>query len=296
MDNLLNFTIYFVGSGLAFFVGLGSVLLGVSGSWFARSRAQQFARNLAVIIGCILVAISAVPLEWWIYSLVAAITLLWLPLEWFASTVRKKTVATGRIAALAAWVLALAMELPYQFTPSLPPLGNPTLYVVGDSVSAGMSTVEKNTWPKVFTQNYRVGIADFSQMGATVGSARKQVEQIGASPGLVLLEIGGNDLLGKTTAEQFEERLELLLTDVCRPDRTVVLLELPLPPFANRFGQVQRRLAQKHGVYLIRRRVMVGVLCSTGATLDGVHLSASGHELMARTMWSVLRPAYAIGE
>jgi len=103
--------------------------------------------------------------------------------------------------------------------------------VIGDSVSAGMSDADKETWPKLLARQHDIDVRDFSKMGATVGSARKQAAQIGDCAGLVLLEIGGNDLLGSTTADQFEERLDQLLRDVCRADRPVVMVELPLPPW-----------------------------------------------------------------
>jgi acyl-CoA thioesterase-1 len=121
-----------------------------------------------------------------------------------------------------------------------------------------------------------------------------QAERIGDEPGLVLLEIGGNDMLGSTTPEQFEERLEVLLAEVCRPNRTVVMLELPLPPLCNRIGMIQRRLAAKHEVALIPKRVFIGVLTSSGATVDGIHLSPKGHAQMAETMWKAISPAYEL--
>jgi acyl-CoA thioesterase-1 len=141
----------------------------------------------------------------------------------------------------------------------------------------------------------RIDVRDLSQMGAKVRSARKQAERLGNEDGLVLLEIGGNDLLGATTPEEFEEGLEQLLQDVCRPGRTVVMIELPLTPFANRFGLSQRKLAQQHGVYLVPRRIFVSVLTAPGATLDGIHLSPAGHELMAETIWEQIREAYESG-
>ena len=167
------------------------------------------------------------------------------------------------------------------------------MFLIGDSVSAGMSDSEKGTWPKLLAQTQNIDVRDFSKMGATVASARKQVQRIGDETGLVLIQIGGNDLLGSTTAAQFEERLDLLLDDVCRPDRTVVMLELPLPPFANRFGQIQRRLARKYNLILIPKRVFISVLTTAGTTLDGIHLTPQGHALMAETIWNVIGPAYA---
>ena len=91
------------------------------------------------------------------------------------------------------------------------------------------------------------------------------------STSLVLVEIGGNDVLRATRPLAFEEGLDVLLAKLRDTRRTVVMLELPLPPFHNRYGEVQRRLAKRHGVLLVPKRVLMGVLTSAGsATLDTV--------------------------
>jgi len=59
---------------------------------------------------------------------------------------------------------------------------------------------------------------------------------------------------------------------------------------------IQRGLAAKHGAMLVARRVFIGVLTAPGATLDGVHLSKSGHAKMAEVIWEVLLPAYSKGK
>jgi lysophospholipase L1-like esterase len=43
---------------------------------------------------------------------------------------------------------------------------------------------------------------------------------------------------------------------------------------------------------LIPKRHLAGVVSAAGATIDGLHLSNVGHELMERAMWSVLRPVF----
>jgi acyl-CoA thioesterase-1 len=292
MGDWLDPVIYFIGSGAAFFVGAAAILLGLGISSVSSGRSLLLARNLAVLIGVVLVAISAAPLPWWLYAILALVTCVWLPLEWLKARARPKALLAARVATLVVWLIALAMELPYHFTPTLPALGNPPLFVIGDSVSAGMRDGEGGTWPKQLAQQHRIDVRDFSKMGATVGSAQKQAARIGVETGLVLLEIGGNDLLGATTPEQFEERLEELLTDVCRRNRTVIMLELPLPPFCNRIGMIQRRLAAKYEVALIPKRIFISVLTTTGATVDGIHLTREGHAQMAEVMWEAIRPAY----
>lgn len=289
MPDGLDLVIYFVGSGLAFFVGIGLILFGVALSPFAQRRPIALARNLLVLIGGLLVTISATPLDGWLYGALALFTSIWLGLEWFGEG---RKVCAARLAIAVVWLAALALEVPSHITPKLPPLGNPRLFLIGDSVSAGMAVGEKGRWPTLIAEEHNVPLVDLSVMGATVKSAMKQAEAIDAGSGLVLLEIGGNDLLGNTKPEQFEKQLDLLLASVCQPDRTVAMLELPLPPFSNRFGQSQRRLARKHGVVLVPRRVFISVLTSRGATVDGVHLSPTGHRLMADAMWQIVRPAY----
>ena len=109
----------------------------------------------------------------------------------------------------------------------------------------------------------------------------------------MLLEIGGNDILGPTTSREFESQLDELLAEVASPKRQVVIFELPLPPFYNNFGLVQRRLARKHDILLVPRRVFLSVLAGEESTLDTIHLSSDGHRRMAECVWQLLESAFA---
>jgi acyl-CoA thioesterase I len=293
MDDWLNLVIYFVGSGNAFFLGIALLVMGIGVSFLTLGRMLRLVRNLAVAVGVILIAISATPLPWWLYAILALFTLGWLSLEWRSPRVGRHVLLAARLVALAVWSAALAFELPYHFAPArLSPLGMPKLFVIGDSVSAGMKEGEQGTWPRLLAKKEGIEVDDFSKMGATVGSARTQAGRIGDENGIVLLEIGGNDLLSATTSEEFAEQLDLLLAETCRRGRIVLMLELPLPPFHNRFGMIQRDLAAKHGVLLIPKRVFIGILTTSGATLDGIHLTPAGHAQLADAIWRVISPAY----
>jgi len=104
----------------------------------------------------------------------------------------------------------------------------------------------------------------------------------------VLIEIGGNDLLGSTSLADFDRDLDQLLALATADGRRVVMFELPLPPGSNGWGQVQRRLANQHGVALIPKRRFASILLSGDLTLDSIHLSQAGHEQMARLVEEVL--------
>ena len=94
-------------------------------------------------------------------------------------------------------------------------------------------------------------------------------------------EIGGNDLIANVSSSQFGASLEGLLKRVAEPQRTVVMFELPLLPHKIAYGQVQRGLARKYGVWLIPKRYFVSVIEGADATSDGIHLAVAGTHRMA---------------
>jgi acyl-CoA thioesterase I len=112
---------------------------------------------------------------------------------------------------------------------------------------------------------------------------------------LILIEIGGNDLLSGTSSTEFSHALDSLLSSLSTPGRTLVMFELPLLPHKIGFGQAQRRLAAKYGVFLIPRHFFTQLLGGAHATSDGLHLSESGarrmSELVAKTLSPVLKTA-----
>jgi acyl-CoA thioesterase-1 len=168
------------------------------------------------------------------------------------------------------------------------PHGRP-LYVIGDSVSAGIQGPGEATWPRLLAEQYAIEVVNLAESGATVATATRQARQIGDGPGLVLLEIGGNDLFAPTPPAQFRKDLNLLLEPLPRPDRMVVMLELPVLPWHVAYSRIQRQAAKSCGVTLVPKRFFARVLRHKGATLDLAHLSSEGHRKMANDVAALLR-------
>jgi acyl-CoA thioesterase I len=283
--------VYHVASGQAFFSGIALISLAVFLAFRVSGRWSSLLRTVSACLGLILIAASATPLPDWFYVIAGLVSVAWIGFEGTTRERLRSTRLRLRLAVLAAWWLGVAFELPYHFSPWLPTLGNPLVYVVGDSISAGMNG-EAETWPKLLARRHGIAVVDLSKAGADVSKAMTQADRVVESGSLVVAEIGGNDVLGATPPESFERDLEALLSRLKSNGRTVILLELPLPPIHNRYGEIQRRLARRHGVRLVPKRVLLGILTTGGATLDSVHLSETGQALMAETIWGILRPAF----
>jgi acyl-CoA thioesterase I len=288
----MNWVIYFFGSEDAFFVGVGLVFVAAAFLSFYRRKWLMAASTLFAVIGLILIALSAAALPYWLYAAAGLVSLFWLVAERIETQIFQNSRRWLRLSTVVLWSIAAIAEFPYQIAPSLEPAGRPTLYIFADSVTAGMGEASVETWPKLLARSHSINVQDHSQMGAKVRSMLREVEGLNLGDGIVLLEIGGNDLLGSTSVSDFERDLNQLLARLSGPGRVVIMFELPLPPFSNQFGWVQRRLANKYRVKLIPKQIFVSVLTTDGATVDSVHLTKRGHERMAETVWSLIRSAY----
>lgn len=185
--------------------------------------------------------------------------------------------------------LALAFEIPYRMTP-VPEPSPRRLQIIADSVTAGLNDGE-DTWPKRLARRTQLEIIDASQPGATLKSGLTQLMRLQASrikPDLLLLEIGGNDLLEGLPFAEFEKNLDDLLSAAAKSGSRVWMIELPIPPLAYRYCEAQRRLAFRHQVALVPRRFLLRVLTTAGATVDGIHLSPAGHQQLAEILQTIL--------
>jgi len=277
-------------SGRSFFYGMFIVVIACLLQLPSKTQITRAILSVLAITGAVLVAFSATPMSLSLYILWSLLVIM----ELVMSEKRKTDVGKYRRVVLvfltAISMLMFLLELPQHLTPGIPAPGNRTIYVVGDSISSGIGPDIK-VWPDVLRDEYKLKVENLAQPGATVKTAIPQAQDIKDKNAFVLLEIGGNDLLGNDPdIKAFESSLNELLTTVSEPERIVVMFELPLIPFSNRFGLIQRELAKSHGVILIPKRYMAKVFGAPDSTLDGLHLSESGHKLMAATIWTLLTP------
>jgi acyl-CoA thioesterase-1 len=287
MTDLSSFVVgQFIG-GRAFFFGMALCLLGCSlRTFFSKPRLHSSAR-ITVWAGVVVVVLSAAPFSFWVYGLFFAFLALAAFQPASGLWLGKKTASVFMVLLLGQSLLMICTEVLYSMPPKIRLATGDTLFVVGDSVSIGADRPGKN-WPDLLGDLAGLKVRNFSFGGAKVESALDNARRINQDDALVILEIGGNDLLGGTSIPKFRQDLEKMLTLVCGPHRRVAMIELPLPPFYNRYGMVQRALAKSHGVTLIPKHYIAKIMSTPGATVDGLHLNNTGHILLAHALFEML--------
>jgi len=278
--------IWQIASGRAFFAGVALLVLAVSLRPSFRRRKVPVIATLSAILAAGLIAISATALPGAVYIVWSAAMLYWFLVD--ERRMGRWPPGAARATLVCVTLIAVGIELPHQFRPSIS--GGPfrRLYVIGDSISAGLGSSSIQTWPHILRSEHNIEVVDLSRAGAGIRDARRRSSEVKIEDGVVLLEIGGNDLIGSADPRQFGADLDALCASLEGDGRRLVMLELPLPPLGNGYGRAQRRVADHHHVTLIPRRYFAGVLSAPGATIDGIHLTADGQRHMAGMIWDLL--------
>lgn len=274
-------------SGAPFFVGLGLTAVAP----IARLIPYKPARPVAALAGALgagLIYLSGTPM----LSLIAIIGLValivsLLPSE-LTSSLRMRWVFG--IATTFAWICAaalLAAEAPFASDPRLPKASYYQIAVIGDSLSAGIGG-DVITWPARLAQDIGTEIRNLAVPGATVATAMRQVEAVSPDAQLVILLIGGNDVLSRTPVVDFERDLDALLQKVTATAPVTLMFELPTLCISQEYLETQRRIAARHRVRLIPRRHLAMVLSNRNSTVDGLHLSDQGHQQVADVIRAIL--------
>lgn len=278
---ILSFT-----DGTTFFVGLAVVLVTEALLFRFWNRVTRPILTVVAIIGIILVIISATPLPIWAYAVWTIPAITGIVLVNRSAPPRRLCLICGVVLASSTLALCFA-EAPFHRRPTLRVSPQTTVFVLGDSISAGMGTKHR-CWPVVLDEMTPLRVVNLAEPGATVESAIAQAKGISEERSLVLVEIGGNDLLGGTDANAFRTTLDALVSSLRSDQHDVLLLELPLFPFQNAYGKAQRDLVRKHGCTMLPKRCFATVLGTQDGTLDGLHLSQTGHDAMAEIIANVV--------
>jgi acyl-CoA thioesterase-1 len=266
---------------------LGTIALGQpSYSWIFRLR------NIAAWIALALIIMASAPFGWAIEAAFLADFAIWYLVSNSIACQRRFRVTAASMLALLL-VPGVVSELSHRRIPTVVGSLNNRLVVIGDSISAGLGQ-QGATWPMLFQQITNVQVSNLAQPGATSADAVAQAAKVSPEQRLVLIEIGGNDLIADTSPAKFENALNLIFQRLVAPTRTIVMFELPLIPTRLAYGRIQRRLAARYGVWLIPKRSFAQAISGADATSDGLHLSAIGAQrmssLVARVLSPVLKP------
>jgi acyl-CoA thioesterase-1 len=282
--------LYFA-SGESLYLGAALLLLVVVAPTFLKRTWMSRVRNVLAWVALAFMVMACPPFALVVDVIFVAVFVLWF-ITSNQSSASQTSMRLQRGSTLVLVVLLLvlpAIEFSHRRMPRITGSASDHIVVIGDSISSGIDP-HLEAWPLVLQQTCGVEVRNLARPGAQVSEGLLMAKGLTEGDHLVLIEIGGNDLLMGVSSNEYGKALDALLSKVAAPSRTVLMFELPLLPNKIAYGQIQRSLSAKYRVALIPKRYFGQVIGDADATTDGLHLSASGAHRMAVLVAQVLSP------
>jgi acyl-CoA thioesterase-1 len=177
----------------------------------------------------------------------------------------------------------------------------PLLVCYGDSITAGYGLAAGQTYPDALQRDldgrgYHYKVENQGTSGATTKDAVANLQAILLlHPQVVIVEFGGNDGLRGLPPEQTRRNLDQVLSALESAHIRILLAGITLPPnygpdYIRAFDQVFRDVAARHRTSFVP--MLYKDLIKAPGTIqnDGIHPTAKGAEIIARTLLPVLTP------
>jgi acyl-CoA thioesterase-1 len=194
-----------------------------------------------------------------------------------------------------------ASPAPSSGTPSADS-GRPKIVLLGDSLTAGLGLLESQAYPAVLQQKIDADGYDYEVDNAGVsgdtsaGGLRRLDWALQGNVRVLVLALGANDGLRGLSVAEMTNNLTQIIERARERNVMVILAGMEAPPnygqeYATSFRQAFRTIAQKERVvfvpFLLDKVAGVPELNQS----DGIHPNVKGAQIVAETVWNVLRPS-----
>ena len=182
-----------------------------------------------------------------------------------------------RVALVTALCLLLACG------PAVPNLDSTGSSIVcfGDSLTAGVGRGEGRSYPEHLADLLGAPVVNAGVPGDTTSLALRRLDDavLAEDPWLVIVALGGNDILRRVPLETTEAALDDILERILEAGAAALLIEVR-GPFGRRYAKLFDRLEDRHGVPVMRD-VLPDLLLDRRYKSDAIHLNAAGYEHLA---------------
>lgn len=180
--------------------------------------------------------------------------------------------------------------------PSLAPLGaNDVVVAFGDSLTYGTGAKEEESYPVVLGQLINRQVVRAGVPGEVTAQGMLRLPQVldEYKPKLVIVCLGGNDLLRRSDLVQTKANLRAMLTMLRERGTAAVLIGVPRPALLAGAPEFYGELAKEFAIPY-EGGIVKDVLYSADTKSDPIHPNAKGYRRMAQAVAELLRKSGAI--
>ena len=180
--------------------------------------------------------------------------------------------------------------------PSLPQLEpQDVILAFGDSLTHGTGAGEAESYPAVLARLTGRSVINAGVPGDTTADGLERLPDLLQQhrPRLVLLCLGGNDMLRKQPSETIESNLRQLVQAIRASGAEAVLIAVPEPRLFGGTPDFYQRIAEDMQLPL-EAEIFDDVLKDNRLKSDPIHANAAGYRLVAERLAEFLRESGAL--
>jgi acyl-CoA thioesterase-1 len=173
----------------------------------------------------------------------------------------------------------------------VPNLDSPgkTIVCLGDSITAGVGSGPGEAWPELLAARLGTEVVNAGVSGDTAAQGLARLDDVLAEdPWMVIVELGGNDILRQVPAEQTERSLRQIL-DRLLSSRVVPVLVAVDAPLGASYKEIYGRLGDEYHVPVVDD-ALGKVLRDRDLKSDTVHPNAAGQKVIAEEIADEIAP------
>jgi lysophospholipase L1-like esterase len=193
------------------------------------------------------------------------------------------------------WAALLALAA-CDRTPQLPKLQNgDVILAFGDSLTHGSGASADSAYPAVLSQLIGHTVINAGVPGETTAEGLARLPEVltETSPKIVLLCLGGNDMLRRHNANNTESNLRRMIQAIRASGAGVVLIAVPQPAVFSGPPGFYEELADEFDLPY-ESEVFDEVLKTPRLKADPIHANAEGYKLVAERIAELLKRAGAV--
>jgi len=172
---------------------------------------------------------------------------------------------------------------------------NEVIVAFGDSLTYGTGATESESYPEVLAQLIGRRVVQAGVPGEVTAQGLARIEQVieAHRPALMIVCLGGNDMLRKVDEAQVKKNLGEIIRAIRSRGIAVVLVGVPKPALITSAPAFYGELAKEFGVPY-EGKVVTDVMYQIDLKADPIHPNAKGYRRMAEAIAELLKKAGAI--
>ena len=172
---------------------------------------------------------------------------------------------------------------------------NDVIVAFGDSLTYGTGATETESYPAILAQLINRSVIRAGVPGEmTAGGLARLAGVIDEHrPALVILCLGGNDMLRRVDDAQIRGNLREIIRALKTRGISVVLVGVPKPALITSAPAFYGELASEFGIPY-EGKIVTSVLYKSELKADPIHPNAQGYRMMAEAIAQLLKKAGAV--